>query len=102
MSPEQTKSHLAFLDRVRPVMEAFAAGKPIEYRGGAGGDRQWIPNTAPTWSQGCEYRVKPEPKVIYAPPFRADRRYYTFESLKDYTDFYGNVPAPRKFIEVLE
>ena len=47
-----------------PIMQAFAEGKTIEYRGIGGA---WKVANTPTWSSCLFYRIKPEPKYR---PFR--------------------------------
>ena len=42
-----------------PIMQAFAEGKTIEYRGIGGA---WKVAQTPTWSSHLFYRIKPEPK----------------------------------------
>ena len=42
-----------------PIMQAFAEGKTIEYRGIGGA---WKVANTPTWSSCLFYRIKPEPK----------------------------------------
>ena len=42
-----------------PIMQAFAEGKTIEYRGSGGA---WKVAQTPTWSSHLFYRIKPEPK----------------------------------------
>ena len=42
-----------------PIMQAFAEGKTIEYRGLGGA---WKVAQTPTWSSHLFYRIKPEPK----------------------------------------
>ena len=42
-----------------PIMQAFAEGKTIEYRGLGG---EWKAAHTPTWSSHLFYRIKPEPK----------------------------------------
>ena len=48
-----------------PIMQAFAEGKTIEYRGLGGA---WKVAQTPTWSSHLFYRIKPEPKYR---PFRS-------------------------------
>ena len=48
-----------------PIMQAFAEGKTIEYRGLGG---EWKAAHTPTWSSHLFYRIKPEPKYR---PFKA-------------------------------
>lgn len=48
-----------------PIMQAFAEGKTIEYRGYGGA---WKVAQTPTWSSHLCYRIKPEPKYR---PFRS-------------------------------
>ena len=50
-----------------PIMQAFAEGKTIEYRGLGG---EWKAAHTPTWSSHLFYRIKPEPKYR---PFRTRR-----------------------------
>lgn len=40
-----------------PIMQAFAEGKTIEYRGY---DEAWKVAQTPTWSSSLDYRIKPE------------------------------------------
>ena len=47
-----------------PIMQAFAEGKTIEYRGIGGA---WKVANTPTWRSCLFYRIKPEPKYR---PFR--------------------------------
>ena len=42
-----------------PIMQAFAEGKTIEYRGLGGA---WKVAQTPTWSSHLFYRIKPEPR----------------------------------------
>ena len=42
-----------------PIIQAFAEGKTIEYRGYGGA---WKVAQTPTWSSHLCYRIKPEPK----------------------------------------
>ena len=42
-----------------PIMQAFAEGKTIEYRGIGGA---WKVAQTPTWSSHLFYRIKPEPR----------------------------------------
>ena len=42
-----------------PIMQAFAEGKTIEYRGSGGA---WKVAHTPTWSSHLFYRIKPEPR----------------------------------------
>ena len=42
-----------------PIMQAFAEGKTIEYRGSGGA---WKVVHTPTWGSHLFYRIKPEPK----------------------------------------
>ena len=42
-----------------PIIQAFAEGKTIEYRGLGG---EWKAAHTPTWSSHLFYRIKPEPK----------------------------------------
>ena len=42
-----------------PIMQAFAEGKTIEYRGYGGA---WKVAQTPTWSSHLCYRIKPKPK----------------------------------------
>ena len=45
--------------KLMPIIQAFAEGKPIEFRE-LGGD--WKEAPTPTWSSRLFYRIKPEPK----------------------------------------
>lgn len=45
--------------KLLPIMQAFAEGKTIEYRGC---DGAWKVAQTPTWSSCLFYRIKPEPK----------------------------------------
>ena len=42
-----------------PIIQAFAEGKTIEYRGLGG---EWKAAHTPTWSSHLFYRIKPEPR----------------------------------------
>ena len=44
---------------ILPIIQAFAEGKTIEYRGLGG---EWKAAHTPTWSSHLFYRIKPEPK----------------------------------------
>jgi hypothetical protein len=47
------------------IMEAFEAGKEIEYVMVRAPKPTWLPATTPTWSwERCNYRIKPEPKLV--------------------------------------
>lgn len=62
-------------DRARellPIIEAFANGKSIEYKNAG----SWKLATGPNWSNGIQYRIKLEPKLV---PF-------TFEDNKEFRD----------------
>ena len=52
MTREETKEIL-------PIIQAFAEGKTIEYRGLGG---EWKAAHTPTWSSHLFYRIKPEPR----------------------------------------
>ena len=45
--------------KILPIIQAFAEGKTIEYRGLGG---EWKAAHTPTWSSHLFYRIKPEPK----------------------------------------
>ena len=44
---------------ILPIIQAFAEGKTIEYRGLGG---EWKAAHTPTWSSRFFYRIKPEPR----------------------------------------
>lgn len=44
-----------------PFMQAYADGKIVEYR--VSGDSGWTEGTNLDFTTGCEYRVKPVPKL---------------------------------------
>lgn len=44
-----------------PIIQVFAEGKPIQYRGDS--SEVWKDVESPSWSAGCTYRIKPEPKL---------------------------------------
>ena len=44
---------------ILPIIQAFAEGKTIEYRGLGG---EWKAAHTPTWSSHLFYRIKPEPR----------------------------------------
>ena len=73
------------------LIHAFADGATIEYLGQEGG---WHETKGPSWSQGVEYRIKPEPD-------------FTDDALIWRTEWEGRtywkrVPAEDKEIEVEE
>ena len=45
--------------KMLPIIQAFAEGKTIEYRGLGG---EWKAAHTPTWSSHLFYRIKPEPR----------------------------------------
>ena len=45
--------------KILPIIQAFAEGKTIEYRGLGG---EWKAAHTPTWSSHLFYRIKPEPR----------------------------------------
>lgn len=52
---------------LRPIMDAWADGAEIQYR--LKNSDGWIEFTEDeeiAWSDGCEYRIKPEPTEIWA------------------------------------
>lgn len=63
MNQEQAKKYL-------PIITALAEGKKIQYK-----DpyllSDWADVDQPSFIPGYEYRVKPEPKVIYIPVHRS-------------------------------
>lgn len=54
MTPERCKELL-------PVMQGFAEGNVVQFRGK--GCEGWIITTDPDWSEGVDYRLKPEPRT---------------------------------------
>jgi len=56
MTPERAKELL-------PIIQAYAEGKTIQYR--ANINVGWRDAGGPRWDDDFEYRIKPEPKVIY-------------------------------------
>lgn len=46
-----------------PFIQALAAGKPLQYRGGITGD--WYEAKNPSFASGSEYRIKPEPREVF-------------------------------------
>jgi hypothetical protein len=53
MTPERAKELL-------PIIQAFAAGKTVQYRHQDSFDSEWRTVDNPTWSNGHIYRIKPE------------------------------------------
>jgi hypothetical protein len=48
------------------VMQAFEDGKQIQYNNKATGGKRWCDGLSPVWDwTASDYRIKPEPKVIY-------------------------------------
>lgn len=72
MTREQAKELL-------PIMQAFAEGKTIEYRGYGGA---WKVAQTPTWCSHLCYRIKPEPKYR---PFRTQEE--CWEEMHNHPDF---------------
>ena len=56
MNREQCKALL-------PVMQAFAEGKDVDFRFNDQG--AWRPASTPSWCEEFQYRIKPEPRVIW-------------------------------------
>lgn len=62
-----------------PIMQAFAEGKTIEFRGLGGA---WKVAQTPTWSSHLFYRIKPEPKYR---PFKTLEE--CWEEMHNHPDF---------------
>ncbi len=94
MNPAETNAAIL-------VMAAFSnQGKEIEYLPRYGGTRtRWKPADPPEWNWlECEYRVKPEPKKIWA-SITKDGLVLTATSIKPNAALAHNY---REFVEVLE
>lgn len=62
MTPAETAKRLAWYEKHKDVMKAHATGAAIEMR--RLNDGKWV-EAIPSWDINIEYRVKPEPLVLY-------------------------------------
>lgn len=62
MTPTETAKRLAWYEKHKDVMKAHAMGAAIEMKRIQ--DDKWVWAT-PSWDTAIEYRVKPEPLVLY-------------------------------------
>jgi len=56
MTPERAQKLL-------PIIRAYAEGKTIQIQ--YPNSEEWKNISEPDWVCGCEYRIAPEPKIIY-------------------------------------
>ena len=79
------------------VMQAWIEGKTIQYRSYR--HTEWVELTSPIWDWDCgEYRIKPEPLVIYVVMDSKDMTVRCASKNREWTGT-GKV---RKFMEVIE
>jgi len=64
MTPERARELL-------PIIQAYAEGKTIQHKACG----EWVDSWKPDWSFP-EYRIKPEPKVIYVNEYEEGRRFF--------------------------
>lgn len=70
-----------------PVMQAFAEGKEVEWRWRDG--EPWRPTTSPGWNRDQQYRIKPEPMVVWVSVYEDGSVGVA------YTKQAGDMPLPR-------
>lgn len=86
-----------------PLIQAFVEGETIETRNMDTWYR-WVEVKTPTFRSHCEYRIKPEPKVIYVNEYR-DNSCAAFLTETAAQNFVVNVKPVRvavKYQEVIE
>jgi hypothetical protein len=75
MNAQETKQALQKLGELAKAMQGFAEGKPVQYRLAEG--KKWSTVVSPTWTWFGDYRLKPEPKIVYI------NEYYNVRSVWD-------------------
>jgi len=68
MTPERARELL-------PIIQAYAEGKTIQVRH-KDIVPEWVSLTTCAFDEGWEYRIKPEPKVIYVNEYEEGRRFF--------------------------
>lgn len=63
MNRKETAKYLQTMAERIKVMNAFVEGKKVQWRPNSLGE--WHECSNPAWHPGGEYRIKPEPQVIY-------------------------------------
>jgi len=84
-----------------PVIQAFAEGKIIEgtvFTRESRIKQQWKEQNNPIWANDTDYRIKPEPEVIYVTRFLNG----DFIVNKTPTVPLGATASTKKFIEVID
>ena len=61
------KAYQEAAKKLLPIVQAAAEGKTIEFRDRA--SKCWRKKVATEFTTYTEYRVKPEPKIVYIPEF---------------------------------
>ena len=77
MNQEQAKKFL-------PIITAIAEGKTIQFKTGAD---VWADIREPSFIDGYEYRIKPEPRTLYIPIHQGGEigpSYFTERGAKEY------------------
>lgn len=64
MTREETKKLLAREAQLRPIKEAYVAGKKIEAFELGSMNQDWE-EVVPSWTSNCAYRIAPEMRTLY-------------------------------------
>jgi hypothetical protein len=86
------------------VMQAFEDGKEIQFRNNSRPD-SWIDCPNPAWNwEMTDYRVKPEPRVIWVNEYSDGLNTWHYQTREDANINIGRRAriACRKFVEVME
>ena len=101
MDREQTKEYLAWFERNKPAMEAFARGDDVDV---SASPDEWCTAFNPSWHAAFEYRPKPKIKKVklYAvlSKFSGNMQWSTRSDWD--TDDYKRIPSLDKEVEIEE
>ena len=50
--------------KLLPIIQAFAEGKTIQWRDPV--KDTWVDESVPNWNPSAEYRIKPDPREVWA------------------------------------
>ena len=94
--------------KLLPIMQAFADGKTIQARYTDHEDEWNDQLSIGFYKHNLEWRVKPEPEVIYVNGYKAGARHGfssekdALDQIKEEPDYCRTVFIAKKFIEVIE
>lgn len=64
MNAAHTAKFLAWLEKHKDVMKAFAQGEQVEVSNTLSGGK-WVDTPNPLWDGRSDYRIKPQPRTRY-------------------------------------